>query len=61
MSKGRGSFFQRVIDALARGSIPIDGSQCDGPCVVNAPAEVAQARCDQDAERQSPIRWVNLR
>jgi hypothetical protein len=60
MSKGRG-FFQRVIDALARGSVPVDGSQCDGACVVNAPADLQQLQRDRDSERKSPIRWFSLR
>lgn len=61
MSTRNSSFFERVIRALARGSVPIDASQCDGPCVVKAPADVPQAQCDRESERQAPIRWLSLR
>lgn len=61
MSTRNRSFFERVIRALARGSVPIDGSQCDGACVVNGPAEQQQAHRDRESARQSPIRWVTLR
>jgi hypothetical protein len=59
MSKSSSSFLERFIRALTRGQIPIDASQCDGPCVVHAPAATSQSRHDRD--RQSPIRWLNLR
>ncbi len=61
MSTRSGSFFQRVIRAIARGSVPVDASQCDAQCVVKAPADSAQARCDRDPDRQEPIRWLSLR
>lgn len=61
MSKQSGSFLERFIRALARGSVPIDGSQCDGPCVVNGPVDASKTQRDGDGERQSPIRWLNLR
>ena len=37
MSMRNGSFLERVIRAITRGTIPIDASQCDGPCVVTPP------------------------
>lgn len=61
MSKHSGSFLERFIRAIARGSVPIDASQCDGPCVVNGPVDATKGRRDRDGERQSPIRWVSLR
>ena len=62
MSKRNGSFLERFIRAVTRGAIPIDASQCDGPCVVQAPAAAtSQSQGDREAERQSPIRWFNLR
>ena len=61
MSTSKGSFLERLIRVLTRGSIPIDGSQCDGPCVIHAPAASSQSQHDREAERQSPIRWLNLR
>ena len=61
MSTRSSSFFQRLIRALARGSVPIDGSQCDGPCVVNGPQDVQQAQRDRESERKAPIRWLSLR
>lgn len=61
MSTRSGAFFQRVIRAIVRGSVPVDSSQCDAQCVVKAPADCAQARCDRDRDRQEPIRWVSLR
>lgn len=56
-----GSFLERVIRAITRGAIPIDASQCDGPCVVHAPADAMKAQRDGATDRQSPIRWVSLR
>jgi hypothetical protein len=61
MSTGNGSFIERVIRAITRGSIPIDASQCDGPCVVHAPADAAEAQRDGESDRQAPIRWLSLR
>ena len=61
MSKHSSSFFERVIRAIARGSVPIDASQCDGPCVVNGPVDAAKGAGDHDADQQPPIRWLNLR
>jgi hypothetical protein len=61
MSKSSSSFLERFIRAVTRGAIPIDASQCDGPCVVQAPAATSQAQHDREADRQSPIRWFNLR
>jgi hypothetical protein len=61
MSTSSGSFLERFIRVLTRGSIPIDASQCDGPCVVHAPAASSGSQRDREAERQSPIRWLNLR
>ena len=61
MRTHKGSFLERVIRAITRGSIPIDGSQCDGPCVVHAPDDATKAQRDGDTERQSPIRWLSLR
>ena len=61
MSKSSSSFIERFIRALSRGAVPIDASQCDGPCVVHSPAATSQSRQDGEAERQSPIRWLNLR
>lgn len=61
MSKQNGSFLARLVRTFARGSIPIDGSQCDGPCIVNGPVDATKGQRDRDGERQSPIRWVSLR
>ena len=61
MSVGKGSFFERVIRAITHGAVPIDASQCDGPCVVHAPADAIKAQRDGATDRQSPIRWVTLR
>jgi hypothetical protein len=61
MSTQSRSFLERVIRAVTRGSIPIDGSQCDGPCVVHGPADAAQVQRDGETQRQAPIRWLNLR
>jgi hypothetical protein len=61
MSTRSGSFLERVIRAVTRGSIPIDGSQCDGPCVVHTPDDAMKAQRDSETERQSPIRWLSLR
>ena len=54
------SFLERVIGAITRGTVP-NGSQCDGPCVVHAPASATKAQSDRESDRQAPIRWVNLR
>ncbi|HEY7642292.1 MAG TPA: hypothetical protein VH814_21340 [Steroidobacteraceae bacterium] len=61
MSKPGSSFLERFIRAITRGAIPIDASQCDGPCVVHSPAAASQLQQDPEAQRQSPIRWLNLR
>jgi len=61
MSKTSSSFLERFIRALTRGAVPIDASQCDGPCVVHSPAATSQLQRDREAEKQSPIRWLNLR
>ena len=61
MSTYSRSFLERVIRAVTRGAIPIDASQCDGPCVVHAPADAAKVQQDGEAERQQPIRWLSLR
>jgi hypothetical protein len=61
MSTPSNSFLERFIRAVTRGAIPIDASQCDGPCVVQSPAEAAKARHDGAAERRDPIRWLSLR
>jgi hypothetical protein len=61
MSVGNGSFLERVIRAITRSAVPIDASQCDGPCVVHAPADAMKAQRDGGSDRQSPIRWVSLR
>ena len=47
MSTHKGSFLERVIRAITRGTIPIDGSQCDGPCVVQR-----AGRCNESAARR---------
>ena len=60
MNTRNGSFLERVIRAITRGAIPIDASQCDGPCVINAPADASKAQRDSEADRQAPIRWVSL-
>ena len=61
MSKGNSSFLERFIRAITRGAIPIDGSQCDGPCVVQSPADVAKAQCDGECEQRDQIRWLSVR
>lgn len=61
MSTPKRSFLERFIRAITRGAIPIDASQCDGPCVIHAPAATSQSQHDRETERQSPIRWLNLR
>lgn len=61
MSTPKGSFLERFIRAITRGAIPIDASQCDGPCVLHAPGATSQTQHDREKERQSPIRWLNLR
>jgi hypothetical protein len=61
MSTANASLLERIIRAVTRGGVPIDASQCDGPCVVQAPADATKAQCDGDTERQAPIRWLNLR
>jgi hypothetical protein len=61
MNTRNGSFLERVIRAITRGAIPIDASQCDGPCVINAPVDAIKGQRDSEADRQAPIRWVNMR
>lgn len=61
MNTRSGSFLTRVIRSLTRGSVPIDASQCNGPCVVRSPSDATTLRRDGETDRQSPIRWVNLR
>ena len=61
MSTYSRSFLERVIRAVKRGAVPIDASQCDGPCVVQAPADAAKAQCAGETERKDPIRWLSLR
>ena len=56
-----GSFFDRVIRSLTRGSVPSDASQCDGPCVVHSPSDATELQRDSETDRRSPIRWVSLR
>jgi hypothetical protein len=55
------SFVDRVIRAITGGAVSIDASQCDGPCVVHAPADALKGQRDGATDRQSPIRWLNLR
>jgi hypothetical protein len=61
MSNAKSSFLERFIRALTRGAIPIDASQCDGPCVVHSPAAASQAQHDHEGDRREPHRWLNLR
>lgn len=61
MSTASGSFLERFIRTLSRGSVPIDASQCGARCVAHAPAAAAQSQRDREAGRQAPIRWLNLR
>jgi hypothetical protein len=61
MSTSSRSFLERFIRVVTRGAIPIDASQCDGPCVVQAPATASQSQQDRHDDRQAPIRWLNLR
>jgi hypothetical protein len=61
MSTSNGSFLERFIRVLKRGAIPIDASQCDGPCVVHSPAAASQSQRDSEDNRQEPHRWLNLR
>ena len=61
MSTGNRSFLERFIRAITRGAVPIDASQCDGPCVVQAPADAAKTQCDGASEQRDPIRWLSLR
>lgn len=61
MSTSNGSFLERFIRVLTRGAIPIDASQCDGPCVVHSPAAATQSQQDRADDRQEPHRWLNLR
>ena len=61
MSTGNGSFIERFIRVITRGAVPIDSSQCDGPCVVQAPADAAKAQRDDESERRDPIRWLSVR
>ena len=60
MSTSNGSFLERFIRVLTRGAIPIDASQCDGPCVVHSPA-ASQSQQEREGDRQEPHRWLNLR
>lgn len=46
MSAGKGSWIERIIRVLKRGSSPGPANQC---------------RRDRDTDRQSPVRWVSLR
>ena len=55
------SLFERVIRAITRGSVPIDGSQCDGPCAVHGPFDATKLPSDSETDRRSPIRWLSLR
>jgi hypothetical protein len=61
MSTSNGSFLERFIRALTRGAIPIDASQCDGPCVVHSPAAATPSQRDLEDHRQEPHRWLTLR
>jgi hypothetical protein len=61
MSTGNGSFLERLIRVLTRGAVPIDASQCDGPCVVQSPADAAKVQSDGENERRDPIRWLSVR
>ena len=61
MSKHSSSFVERFIRAITRGAIPIDASQCDGPCVVQSPADAVQAQRDGEREQRDQIRWLSLR
>ena len=61
MSTGNSSFLERFIRAVTRGAIPVDASQCDGPCVVQSPADAVKVPCDGEAERRDPIRWLSVR
>jgi hypothetical protein len=61
MSTQSSSFIERVIRTITRGAVPIDASQCDGPCVVHAPADAIKAQCDAETERRDQIRWLSLR
>jgi hypothetical protein len=61
MSTSNGSFLVRFVRALTHGAIPIDASQCDGPCVVHSPATASQSQQDRDDNRRQPHRWLNLR
>ena len=61
MNTRNSSFLDRVIRSLTRSSVPIDASQCDGPCVVHSPSDAAELQRDSDTDQRSPIRWVSLR
>ena len=61
MSTSNGSLLERFIRAVTRGATPIDASQCDGPCVVHSPAAASESQHDNEAARQEPHRWLNLR
>jgi hypothetical protein len=61
MSTHSSSFLERFIRAITRGAVPIDASQCDGPCVVQSPAEAAKPQRDGESERRDPIRWLSVR
>jgi hypothetical protein len=61
MSTQSSSFIERVIRAITRGANPVDASQCDGPCVVHAPADAIEAQRGDESERRDQIRWLSLR
>ena len=61
MSTSNGSFLERFIRIVTRGAIPIDASQCDGPCVVHSPAAASPSQQNREDDRQEPHRWLNLR
>jgi hypothetical protein len=61
MSPRNSYFIERVIRAITRGAIPVDASQCDGACVVQAPADAIKAQRDGQTDRQAPIRWFGVR
>lgn len=61
MSTPGSSFLERLIRAITRGAIPVDASQCDGACVVQSPVVACESQHDPEADRQSQIRWLNVR
>jgi hypothetical protein len=61
MGTHRSSFLERIMRAVTRAAIPVDASQCDGPCVVHAPVDASKAQREGESERQEPIRWLSLR